>query len=96
MARYAPAGRYAARFQSRLGQIWVIERLAPRVHNEGSEVLKVSPQVPEQTVRELAALGHKVERAASLGGPANMVRIDPASGRIDAASEAGPAGVQVL
>jgi gamma-glutamyltranspeptidase/glutathione hydrolase len=70
--------------------------LAPRVHNEGSEVLKVSPQVPEQTVRELAALGHKVERAASLGGPANMVRIDPASGRIDAASEAGPAGVQVL
>jgi gamma-glutamyltranspeptidase/glutathione hydrolase len=69
--------------------------LAARVHNEGSDVLKISPQVSDATARELQALGHKVQRANSLGGPANVARIDHASGRIDAASEAGPDGVQL-
>jgi gamma-glutamyltranspeptidase/glutathione hydrolase len=68
---------------------------APRIHNEGGELVKVSPQVAPEAVRELESLGHKVERAATLGGPANMVRIDPAGGALDAASEAGPSGVQV-
>lgn len=68
---------------------------APRIHNEGSAVLKVSGDVSAETVRSLESLGHQVERASTLGGPANMVRLDPASGNIDAASEAGPAGVYV-
>jgi gamma-glutamyltranspeptidase len=68
--------------------------LAPRVHNEGGEVLRIAPQVTEATARALQKLGHTVQRAASLGGPANVARIDQASGRIDAASEAGPDGVQ--
>jgi gamma-glutamyltranspeptidase len=67
----------------------------PRIHNEGGELVKVSPQVAPEAVRELESLGHKVERAATLGGPANMVRIEPAGGALDAASEAGPSGVQV-
>jgi gamma-glutamyltranspeptidase / glutathione hydrolase len=69
---------------------------AARVHNEGGEVLKISAEVSNAAARKLQSLGHKVEREASLGGPANVASINQASGRVDAASGAGPTGVHIF
>lgn len=68
---------------------------AARVHGEGDAVLKISAGVSDAVARKLQARGHKVQREASLGGPANIALINQADGRVEAASDAGPAGVRV-
>jgi gamma-glutamyltranspeptidase / glutathione hydrolase len=68
---------------------------APRVHNEGDNILKVSKDVSDADIRELESKGFKVDRVSNLGGPANVVIIDQVTGKIEAASEAGPTGVQI-
>lgn len=69
---------------------------APRIHNEGDNNLKVSKLISDADFKELELKGFKVERVSNLGGPANVVVIDQFTGRIDAASEAGPACVQIF
>jgi gamma-glutamyltranspeptidase/glutathione hydrolase len=61
---------------------------APRVHTEGNEPLLVSPNLPEAVVAELEQRGHDVRREEDLGGPVNLLAIDP-SGQIDVASGEG-------
>jgi gamma-glutamyltranspeptidase/glutathione hydrolase len=68
---------------------------APRVHNEGDNHVKVSKDIPDDEIKELVSKGFIVDKAENLGGPANVVIIDQSTGKIDAASEAGPAGVQI-
>ena len=73
---------------------------APRVHTEGGEPIAVSSAVPESTVEELRSLGHTVRRGQDVGGPrteiggqANAITIDPATGALSAASGHGPTAV---
>ena len=62
----------------------------PRLHTTGAEPITLSPRVPEPVVAELERMGHKVVKLAAMGGPANAMTIDPATGGvIAAASEAG-------
>jgi gamma-glutamyltranspeptidase/glutathione hydrolase len=68
---------------------------APRIHNEGDLVLKVSKEVSDDHIKALESKGFKVERVPRLGGPANVIVIDPKTGKLDAASEAGVAGVEI-
>src|SRR5713101_423389 len=69
---------------------------APRIHIEGEEPLKINSDVSDSVATGLESLGHKVERLPGIGGVTNVAVIDPASGKIDAASGAGPTGVQIL
>jgi gamma-glutamyltranspeptidase / glutathione hydrolase len=68
---------------------------AGRVHVEAEEPVKVSPAVSDPVIDELRALGHTVERAQvvngipQIGGPANALVIDPNTGEVSAASQAG-------
>jgi gamma-glutamyltranspeptidase/glutathione hydrolase len=64
----------------------------PRLHTQGSEPITVSPDVPDKTVGELEKMGHKIEKLAAMGGPANAMIIDEA-GNVTAANEYGPKGM---
>ena len=59
---------------------------APRMHTDGSEPLLVSQDMPADVVAELEKLGHSVRREADMGGPVNVLAVDPQTGKIDIAS----------
>jgi gamma-glutamyltranspeptidase/glutathione hydrolase len=76
---------------------------APRVHVEDDEPVAVSSAVPEAVVEQLRALGHTVRRGQDMGGPpgeiggvANALWIDPATGEIAVASHAGEAAAMTI
>jgi gamma-glutamyltranspeptidase/glutathione hydrolase len=64
----------------------------PRLHTQGAEPITVSPVVPDHVVAELEQMGHKIEKNAAMGGPANAMLIDDA-GNVTAANEYGPKGM---
>jgi gamma-glutamyltranspeptidase/glutathione hydrolase len=59
---------------------------APRLHTDGSEPLQVSEEMPADVVAELEQRGHEIRREADMGGPVNVLAIDPNTGEIDIAS----------
>jgi gamma-glutamyltranspeptidase/glutathione hydrolase len=59
---------------------------APRLHTEGDEPLLVSQHMSTSVVAELEKLGHASRREEDMGGPVNVLAVDPQAGRIDAAS----------
>ncbi|HEY3394598.1 MAG TPA: gamma-glutamyltransferase [Lacipirellulaceae bacterium] len=59
---------------------------APRVHTDGNEPLLVSTQMPTSVVAELEELGHVIRREEDMGGPVNLLAVDPQTGKIDVAS----------
>jgi gamma-glutamyltranspeptidase/glutathione hydrolase len=59
---------------------------APRLHTDGGEPLLVSQDMPANVVAELEKFGHNVRREADMGGPVNVLAIDPQTGTIDIAS----------
>jgi gamma-glutamyltranspeptidase / glutathione hydrolase len=61
----------------------------PRLHTTGAEPITLSPRVPAGVIAELERMGHKIVKLAAMGGPANAMTIDAASGKVLAASEAG-------
>jgi gamma-glutamyltranspeptidase/glutathione hydrolase len=69
---------------------------AARVHIEDDEPVAVSSAVPDAVVEQLRALGHTVRRGQDTGGPpgeiggvANALGIDPETGEVTVASQAG-------
>jgi gamma-glutamyltranspeptidase/glutathione hydrolase len=66
---------------------------APRLHTTGDEPLLVSTYMTDQAVAELESLGHAVRREEDMGGPVNVLAVDPQSGTIDAASGEGTGAV---
>ena len=62
---------------------------APRLHTEGDEPLLVSPHTPDGVVVELEKLGHTIRREEDMGGPVNVLAVDPQTGKIDVASGEG-------
>jgi gamma-glutamyltranspeptidase/glutathione hydrolase len=66
---------------------------APRLHTEGDEPLVVSTHMPDVVVAELERLGHGVRREEDMGGPVNVLAIDPQIGVIDVASGEGTGAV---
>jgi gamma-glutamyltranspeptidase / glutathione hydrolase len=69
---------------------------AGRIHAEAGEPVSVSSAVPDSVVEELQTLGHTVRRGqdvggppGEIGGPANALLIDPNTGEVSAASQAG-------
>ncbi len=71
---------------------------AGRVHAEADEPVAVSAAVPDAVVEELRTLGHTIRRGQDVGGPpdeigglANALVIDPDTGEVSAASQAGEA-----
>ena len=63
------------------------------MHVEADEPILVSAKVSKEVVAELGLMGHKVTVLSGLGGPANVVVIDPSGESIAAASTQGPDGV---
>ncbi len=59
---------------------------APRIHTDGNEPLLVSTHMPGSIVAELEARGHSVRREPDMGGPVNVIAVDPQNGQIDIAS----------
>jgi gamma-glutamyltranspeptidase/glutathione hydrolase len=59
---------------------------APRLHTDGNEPLLVSHDMPIDVVVELEKVGHNVRREADMGGPVNVLAVDPQTGKIDIAS----------
>jgi gamma-glutamyltranspeptidase/glutathione hydrolase len=59
---------------------------APRLHTDGGEPLLVSRDMAVNVVADLEKFGHSVRREADMGGPVNVLAIDPQTGAIDIAS----------
>jgi gamma-glutamyltranspeptidase / glutathione hydrolase len=59
---------------------------APRLHTVGDGPLLVSPHMPTSVVADLDKLGHVIRREDDMGGPVNVLAVDPQSGKIDVAS----------
>jgi gamma-glutamyltranspeptidase len=68
---------------------------ASRIHNEGNNQLKITGNVSDIDIKDLELKGFQVEKVRGLGGPANVAVIDPVTGKVDAASQAGDAGVEI-
>jgi len=68
---------------------------APRMHNEGDNKIKLSKNISETDINDLKLKGFDVQTVGELGGPANVAIINQCTGVIDAASQAGSAGVEV-
>jgi gamma-glutamyltranspeptidase/glutathione hydrolase len=66
---------------------------APRLHTVGDEPLAVSQHMPDPVVAELEKFGHTVRREDDLGGPVNVLAIDPQTRKIDIASGEGTGAV---
>ena len=69
---------------------------AGRVHAEANEPVAVSSAVPDSVIEKLQTMGHTVRRGQDvggppneIGGPANVLVIDPNTGELSAASQAG-------
>jgi gamma-glutamyltranspeptidase/glutathione hydrolase len=97
-----PGGRYIVTVTAqllidildyRLSPVQAVE--APRIHNEGGDAVKITGEVSETDIKDLELKGFQVEKVRGLGGPANVVVIDPKTGKTDAASQAGDAGVEI-
>jgi gamma-glutamyltranspeptidase/glutathione hydrolase len=76
---------------------------APRVHIEGDEPIAASAKVPQPVIEQLRSLGHTVTRGQTvgglpdeIGGKANAIVIDPATGTLLAASQAGEAAALIV
>jgi gamma-glutamyltranspeptidase/glutathione hydrolase len=59
---------------------------APRLHTDGGEPLLVSQEMAANVVTDLEKFGHEVRREEDMGGPVNVLAVDPQSGTIDIAS----------
>jgi gamma-glutamyltranspeptidase/glutathione hydrolase len=59
---------------------------APRLHTDGSEPLLVSYDISANVVADLEQRGHTVRRENDMGGPVNVLAVDPQTGKIDIAS----------
>jgi gamma-glutamyltranspeptidase/glutathione hydrolase len=59
---------------------------APRLHTDGSEPLLVSQEMAANVVADLEKFGHELRREADMGGPVNVLSVDPQTGAIDIAS----------
>jgi gamma-glutamyltranspeptidase/glutathione hydrolase len=68
----------------------------PRFHTEDDESIQVAVDMPVQVMDELRRRGHKVEYRDPLGGDANVVVIDPATGHVQAAASKNSTGVMVF
>jgi gamma-glutamyltranspeptidase / glutathione hydrolase len=64
---------------------------APRVHVDAAEPVLVGPTVPDEARQELAK-HHRITAVKSVGGPANVVRLD--GGTLTGACSAGMPGVK--
>ena len=69
---------------------------AGRIHAESDGPIAVSSAVPDSVIEQLRAMGHAVRRGQDvggppdeIGGPANVLVIDPRTGAVSAASQAG-------
>jgi gamma-glutamyltranspeptidase/glutathione hydrolase len=58
----------------------------PRLHTDGDEPIQLSMHTDENIVSELRNLGHSIRREADMGGPVNVLAINPQSREIDIAS----------
>ncbi len=67
--------------------------VAPRLHTTGDEPLLVSSHTPTSIVSELEKQGHIIHRDDDLGGPVNMLAVDPQTEQIDVASGEGTGAV---
>jgi gamma-glutamyltranspeptidase/glutathione hydrolase len=59
---------------------------APRLHTEGNEPLLISSYMPSGVVAALEKAGHTIRREDDMGGPVNVLAVDPENGQIDIAS----------
>jgi gamma-glutamyltranspeptidase/glutathione hydrolase len=59
---------------------------APRLHTDGKEPLLVSTNMPAHIVAQLEGFGHTIRREEDMGGPVNVLAVDPATGMTDIAS----------
>jgi gamma-glutamyltranspeptidase/glutathione hydrolase len=67
----------------------------PRLHTEGAEPLEVL-NMPEDVIGGLEKLGHEVQKVVKIGGPANVITFDTATGEIRPASTHGNESVATL
>jgi hypothetical protein len=56
------------------------------LHTDGSEPLLVSEDMASDVVADLERRGHRVRREADMGGPVNVLAVDPRTGQIEIAS----------
>jgi gamma-glutamyltranspeptidase/glutathione hydrolase len=68
---------------------------APRVHVTGKEPVLVSEKTPDDVVKALAAKGNET-KSGRVGGYANAAVIDPHTGGLTAATDAGPQSTIVV
>lgn len=59
----------------------------PRLHAEEAEPLKLERSVPEETVRRLEAMGHRIERVDYNGGPAHGILLGASPGELAGATD---------
>jgi gamma-glutamyltranspeptidase/glutathione hydrolase len=69
---------------------------APRCHTEGAEPILVTADVPDTVLTQLRNRGHQVSVKGSLGGSANAVVLDAATGRAQVAAGDDSSGVIVF
>jgi gamma-glutamyltranspeptidase/glutathione hydrolase len=69
---------------------------APRCHTEGAEPILITADAPGPTVEQLGESGYRVNVKNSLGGSANAVVLDAASGSVQAAASGDSSGVLVF
>jgi gamma-glutamyltranspeptidase/glutathione hydrolase len=59
---------------------------APRVHTDGNEPLLASHHLPSNVVAELERIGHSIQHEVDMGGPVNVLAVNPQTNEIDIAS----------
>jgi gamma-glutamyltranspeptidase/glutathione hydrolase len=59
---------------------------APRLHTDGGEPLLISEDMSASVAADVEKLGHSVRREQDMGGPVNVLAVDPQTGKIDIAS----------
>jgi gamma-glutamyltranspeptidase/glutathione hydrolase len=69
---------------------------APRIHTEGNDPILVTSNTQGDIVEELRSKGRRVKTVPSIGGPANIIVIDPKTQHVKAAASSGPGGVIVF
>jgi gamma-glutamyltranspeptidase/glutathione hydrolase len=69
---------------------------APRCHTEGTDPILVTSDAPAEVVTQLRSRGHEVATKVSLGGSANAVVLDAATGRAQPAASGDASGVIVF
>lgn len=60
--------------------------ITPRLHTDGSEPLQVSDDMDVDILADLEQRGHTIRREADMGGPVNVLAIDPKTRKTDIAS----------